>query len=149
MVLNPWEVGVPSTCEQQPGTTAVYHVKVLGTQKGDPGWTMTRRTTRKRRLRMSFIIVVQSLNRVRLFWDPMDCSTPGFPVLHYLPEFAQIHVHWVGDVIQSSHSLSPSSPFAFNLSQHQGLFQRVFPSGGQSISISASEAMMICGIPYL
>ena len=101
---------------------------------------------RKRRLRMIFIIVVQSLNRVRLFWDPIDCSTPGFPVLHYLPEFAQIHVHWVSDAIQSSHPLSPSS-FAFNLSQHQGLFQRVFASGGQSIRVSASEAMMICGIP--
>ena len=53
----------------------------------------------------------------------MDCSTPGFPVLHYLPEFAQTHVHWVSDAIQSSHPLSPSSPFAFNLFQHQGLFQ--------------------------
>ena len=37
--------------------------------------------------------------------DPMDCSTPGFPVLHYLPEFAQTHVHWVGDAIQPSHYL--------------------------------------------
>ena len=55
--------------------------------------------------------------------DPMDCSTPGFPVLHYLLEFAQTHVHWVSDAIQPSHPLlSPSSP-AFNLSQHQGLFQ--------------------------
>ena len=50
-------------------------------------------------------------------WDPMDCSTPGFPVLDYVPEFAQIHVHWVDDAIQPSHPLlSPSSP-AFNLSQ--------------------------------
>ena len=57
--------------------------------------------------------------------DPMDCSMPGFPVLHYLPEFAQIHVHWVGNAIQPSHPLSsPSSP-TFNLSQHQGLFQWV------------------------
>ena len=55
--------------------------------------------------------------------DPMDCSTPGFPVHHQLPELTQIHVHQVGDVIQQSHPLSsPSSP-AFNLSQHQGLFQ--------------------------
>ena len=55
----------------------------------------------------------------------MDFSAPGFPVLHYLPKFAQIHVLWVGDAIQPSHSLAPSSPFAFNLSQHQGLFQWV------------------------
>ena len=44
--------------------------------------------------------------------DPMDCSTPGLPVLHYLPEFAQVHVHWVDNAIQPSHPLSPSSPFA-------------------------------------
>ena len=53
----------------------------------------------------------------------MDCSTPGFPVLDYLLEFA--HVHWVGDAIQPSHPLSSSSPPAFTLSQHQGLFQWV------------------------
>ena len=57
--------------------------------------------------------------------DLMDCSTPGFPVLHYLLEFAQTHAHWVGDAIQTSHPLSPPSPPAFNLSQHQGLFQWV------------------------
>ena len=55
--------------------------------------------------------------------DPMDCSTSGFPVLHSLLEFAQVHVLWIGGAIQPSHSLSPSSPFAFNISQHQGLFQ--------------------------
>ena len=52
-----------------------------------------------------------------------DCSTPGFPVLCYLPEFAQTHVHRVGDAIQPSHPLSSPSPLVFNLSQHQGLFQ--------------------------
>ena len=49
--------------------------------------------------------------------NSMDCSTPGFPVLHCLLELAQIHVHWVGDAIQPSHPLLPSSPFAFSLSQ--------------------------------
>ena len=53
---------------------------------------------------------------------PMDCSTPGLPVPHHLLEFAQVHVHCLGDAIQPSHLLSPSS-FAFSLSQHQGLFQ--------------------------
>ena len=53
--------------------------------------------------------------------DPMDCSKPGLPVHHQLLELAQAHVHQVGDVIQASHPLS--SPSAFNLSQHQGLFQ--------------------------
>ena len=53
----------------------------------------------------------------------MDCSIPGFPVLHYLPEFAQTHVHRVGDAIQPSHLLSFPSPPVLNLSQHQDLFQ--------------------------
>ena len=57
--------------------------------------------------------------------DPMDCSTPGLPVHHQLPEFIQTHVHWVGDAIQQSHPLSSPSPPAFNLSQHQGLFKWV------------------------
>ena len=53
--------------------------------------------------------------------DPMDCSTPGLPVHHQLPEFTQTHVHRVVDAIQPSHPLSSHSPSAFNLSQHQGL----------------------------
>ena len=65
----------------------------------------------------------------------MDCSTPGLPVLHHLPELTQIHVHWVDDAIPPSHPLLSTSPPAFNLSQHQGLFKRVSFSvlGGQSI----------------
>ena len=57
--------------------------------------------------------------------NSMNCSTPGFPVLHYLPQFTQLHVHWVRDAIQPSHPLSSPSLPAFNLSQHQGLFQWV------------------------
>ena len=60
--------------------------------------------------------------------DPMDCSTPGFPVHHQLPELTQTHVHWVGDAIQPSPPLSSPSPLAFSLSQHQGLFQWVSSS---------------------
>ena len=57
--------------------------------------------------------------------NPMDCSTPGLPVHHQPPELTQTHVHWVSDVIQPSHPLSSPSPPAFNLSQHQGIFQWV------------------------
>ena len=57
--------------------------------------------------------------------DPLDCSTPGFPVHHQLPELTQTHVHRVNDAIQPSHPLLSPSPPAFNLSQHQGLFQWV------------------------
>ena len=60
--------------------------------------------------------------------DLMDCSTPGLPVHHQLPELAQSYVHRVGDAIQPSHPLSSPSPPAFNLSQHQGLFQWVSSS---------------------
>ena len=56
-------------------------------------------------------------------WGATDCSMPGLPVLHCLPEFVQIHVHWVSEAIPLSHPLSPSSPPALNLSQHQDLFQ--------------------------
>ena len=52
--------------------------------------------------------------------DPMDCSTPNFPVLHHHLELAQTHVHWVSDAIQPSHPLLSPSPPAFNTSQHQG-----------------------------
>ena len=55
--------------------------------------------------------------------DPMDYSMSGFPVLNHLPEFAQTHAHWVGDATQSSCALSPPSPPALNLSEHQGLFR--------------------------
>ena len=55
--------------------------------------------------------------------DPKDCSAPGFPVLPYLPELAQTCVHQVSDAIQPAHPLSSPSLPAFNLSQHQGLFQ--------------------------
>ena len=53
----------------------------------------------------------------------MDHSTEGLPVPHHLLEFAQVHVHCIGDAIQPSHMLMPFSPSALNLSQHQGLFQ--------------------------
>ena len=77
------------------------------------------------------------------FCDPLDCSMPGFPVLHYLPEFAQTHVHWVGDAIQPSHTLChplllPSifpSIRVFSVSQ-------LFASGGQSTGVSALASFL-------
>ena len=57
--------------------------------------------------------------------NPMDSSMPGLPVHHQLPELTQTHIHWVSDAIQPSHPMSSPSPPAFNLSQHQGLFQWV------------------------
>ena len=60
--------------------------------------------------------------------DLMNCSTPDFSGDHQLLELAQTHIHQVSDGIQPSHPLSSPSPPAFNLSQHQGLFQRVSSS---------------------
>ena len=60
--------------------------------------------------------------------DPTYCSTPGFPVHHQLQELTQIHVHGIGNTIQLFHPLSSPSPPAFNLSQHQDLFQGVSSS---------------------
>ena len=74
--------------------------------------------------------------------NPMDHSTPGFPVHHQPPEFTQTHVHWVGGVIQPSHPLLSASPPALNLSQHQGLFKWVSSSHqvAKSIGVSASAS---------
>ena len=71
--------------------------------------------------------------------DPMNCSTPVFPVLHHLPEFAQTHIHWGSDAIQSSYPLLPPSLLALSLLAW-GNFpkSRLFTSGGQSTGASAS-----------
>ena len=75
--------------------------------------------------------------------DPVDCSMPGFLVHHQLLELAQTHVHRVDDAIQPSHPLLSHSPPAFNLSQHQGIFQsQLFTSAGQSIGVSASASVL-------
>ena len=81
---------------------------------------------------LSHLCISQSVSSITqsgpTLCDPKDCSTPGFLIHHQLPELAQIHVHQVGDAIQSSHPLSAPSPPAFNLSQHYSLFQWVSSS---------------------
>ena len=77
-------------------------------------------------------VVVQSLSLVWTLFEPMDCSTPGFPVLHHLPEFAQTHVHWVGDAIQLSQPLLPLF-----------LLPSVFPS----IRVFSSESALLIRWP--
>ena len=76
-------------------------------------------------------------------WDFVDCTTPDFTVLHCLPELAQTHFHWVDNTIQQFYPLFSPSPPAFNLSQHQDLFQsQFFESGGLSIGASASASVL-------
>ena len=75
--------------------------------------------------------------------NSIDCSTPGLPVHHQLPELAQTHVHWVADAIQPSFPLLSASLPTFNPSQRQGVFQCQFlASGGQSIGASASASVL-------
>ena len=77
-------------------------------------------------------------------WDCMDCSTPAFLVHQQFMEITQTHVHWVYDAILPSHPLWSPTPPAFNLFQHQGLFQwsKFFASGGRSIGVSASVSAL-------
>ena len=91
------------------------------------------------------------IDAFELWWprtleNPLDCSTPGFLCLHYHPEFAQTHVHWVGDAIQPSQPLlSPSAALSFPAS---GSFPMnlLFKSGGQSIRASASASVLSMNI---
>ena len=92
-----------------------FQSHVIGSLNGLGG-----RPRKRKRNRGVFHSVTQSSLTL---CDPMDCSTPGFPVHHQLPELAQTHVYQVSDAIQTSHPLLSPSPPAFSLSQHQGLFQ--------------------------
>ena len=80
--------------------------------------------------------------------DPMDCSTPGCPALHHLPELAQTHVHWVSEAIQPAH---PVIPFSSCLQSFpaSGSFQMswLFASDGQNIGASASASVLPVNIP--
>ena len=88
-------------------------------------------------------VVQFTLSRVRIFLTPWTAAYQASLVNHQLLGFTQTHVHWVGDAIQPSHPLSSISPPAFNLSQHQDLFQsQFFTSGGQSIEVSGSASVL-------
>ena len=88
------------------------------------------------------IIVVQSLSRVQLF-DTMDCSTPGFPIFHHrLPEFAQVHMHWVHDAIQPSHIIPFFSCFQSFSASVSFPMNQLFTSGGRSTGASASASVL-------
>ena len=77
----------------------------------------------KKNLSVSVYIYCSVVQSCLTLCDPMDCSMPGFPVLHCLPKFAQTHVHQVSDAIQPFCPLSSTSPLAFNLFLHQDIFQ--------------------------
>ena len=106
----------------------------------------TTQRRRKRNLLIGQNLYLNSFGFVQLlshFWlcDPMDCSISGFPVFHYLLKFAQTHVHWIGDAIQSSFTsvsyCHQSLPASGSLPMSQ-----LFASGGQSIRASASSSVL-------
>ena len=74
---------------------------------------------------------------------PMDYSLPGFPVLNYLLEFAQIHVHWDGEAIQLSHTLPPSSFFCLQSFPASASFpmSQLFASCVQGVEVSDSASV--------
>ena len=79
--------------------------------------------------------------------DPMDCSTPGLPLQHQLPEFTQTHVHWVCDAIQPSHPLLFPSPCLQSFPESGSLqISQFFISGGQSIGVSTSTSILLINI---
>ena len=91
---------------------------------------------------------ISSFSSVQVLCDPMDCSMPGFPVHHSLPELAQTHVHWVGDAIQSSHPRP--IPFSSCLQSFPASgsapMSQFFTSRGQSIRASASASFLSMNI---
>ena len=94
------------------------------------------------------VVAVQSLSHVWLFVTPHLVQHTRLPCPSLSLEFAQTHIHWVGDAIDPSHSLSPTSLPAFNLSQHQSFLPMswLFISGGQSIVASASASVLSMNI---
>ena len=93
---------------------------------------------------VSYIIQFSSVAQLcPTFCDPMDHSTPGFPVNQQLQELAETYVHGFGHAIQLSHPLLSPSPTAFTISQHQNFrMNQFFKSGGQSIGVSASVSVL-------
>ena len=123
--ILPWRLsGKESACQCRRHRSHPWVRKTPWRRK----WQPTPVLKKKERKKISFCC---SFSSVQFRWSVMSDSlgphgsTPGFPVLHYLSEFAQTHIHWVGDAIQPSRPPPPPSPPAFNLSQHQGLSQWV------------------------
>ena len=123
----------------------VYWASIWGQHEQGRGrqgkviWERAETTSEKKSLWMEVGFQFSSVAQLCLtLCDPMDCSTPGFPVHHHLLELAQTHVHWVDDAIQPSHLLLSPSPPAFNHSQHQGLLKWV-SSSHQVVKVLESQ----------
>ena len=128
-MLNNWILGLISEI-QLLGPWYLLYIYVFKFGKGQWTWIQPQ---------LVQLSSIQLLSCVQIY-DPMDCSMPVLLVHHQLPKLTQTHVHWVGDAIQPSHTLASPSPPAFNLSQHQGLFQWVRWPKYWSFSFSISPS---------
>ena len=106
-------------------------------------------TTLLRTFLCTFLLQFRSVTQPCLtLCDTMDYSMPGLPVHHQLPEFIQTHVHWASDAKQPSHPLLSPSPPAFNLSQHQGLFQWVTSLHQVAKLLEPIDCIRILTLPF-
>ena len=97
-------------------------IKRWETKQGDLRSGDTDKSQKRKVLYIEVVVAVWIAQLCLTLCSLMGCNLPGFPVPHHLPKFAQVHVHGIGDTVQPSHPLMPSTPSAHNLSQHQGLF---------------------------
>ena len=111
-------------------------------------WKQNRETEKKKTFMYFCCSVTQSCPTL---CNPKHCSTPGFPVLHHLLEFAQTHVHSISDVIQPSHPLCPLLllPSIFPIIRVFFPMNQLFPSGGQSIGASTAVSQWIFRVDFL
>ena len=126
VMSQPWNLFLQSNLPQIPKLNVFFTVFL----KINFHWKMADFTWQVEKRNLRWTVILQAMKpsvaqSCLILCNPMDPSMPGFPVHHQLLELAQTHIHQVSDAFQSSHPLSFLSPPAFNLSQHQGLFQWV------------------------
>ena len=124
-----WSLGWEDSLEEGIATTPVFLPGESHRQRSlvssIHGVTKSRTQLKQLSLPTQWLYISSVAQSCLTLCNPMDCSTPGFPVHHQLLVFTQTHVHWVGDAIKPSHPLLSPSPPTLNISQNQGLFQWV------------------------
>ena len=111
-------------------------------------WPANKKRPKKEADHTRLILLLLVAKSLLTLCNPMDCSTLGFLVLHYLPEFSQTHVHWANEAIQPSPPLSPASSPALNFFPASGSFPvtHLFASGGKGIEASAFVSVLLMHI---
>ena len=144
-VGHDWETSLSLSCIGEGNDNPLQCSCLENPRDGGAWWAavsgVAQSRTRLKRLSSSsskFLV-----NWVSTLCDSMDCSTPGFPVLHYLREFAQTHIHWISDAIQSSHPFITFSSCLQSFPESESFsVSWLFTSGGQSIRASALASVL-------